>query len=989
MASQSFRVNAHTIYLKLLLLASLIAAFTAGMSYLLISFKIENTHRELRHGRFDLISQDIDRIVEQSLTLGLDFRQIPTLPAALKSRLDADGALRGIDVLDKDGIVLYSTDTQRLRQSAIAEWLAAMNAASSAIASPKAGPAVWRVSAKDSTGESVAGTNILNSFGQQIGFVAVRYSAREGAQAIQEMQSKLRPTMIAVFVVMFFFLFSLMAPVMRRFERATLNVAQAIGRDASMDVLDASATPWHRGQGGHGWQGWIEPVQLRIASAAADMRAWQQHVASHDLMPLPPPLPTTAPHNQAATANVLPGRRLALMAMVSIVAIVAISMGIVAWQAFSQADRALTYELVRKAEGVANTLTATFNHAAELGIPLDKMPGINEKLTELREQHPELYRISVIIAGERTYSSNTPPNKAVEATTLAETLVETAPIRLASGSTELIEVVVDPRFTQHLFNELSIDFLVILIVSVFITLELIYFLTGALIVSPLNMLTVSLSRLATLGLNGSIPARYGGAMRGVALALRERQAELIAQYQSCRNTLRAKIVLVKKSGNGDDRMVVVRQAEALRAIRHRYGLSTNINRTVILDAASALLRVRAPFFLVLMAEDLSRGFLPVFAGQMSVGSIDVPAELLVSLPIFLFMFAAAFTQPLIGAWFERLGRRRSFLLAAGLSVIAHFMTAHAATMAELLAWRSLAGACWAVAFLSSQGMVLDYTDRLTRAKGMASFVTVIMVSLTCGPAIGGLLADGLGQRATLVIASIVALFGFVIAWLTLPHATIRKAPALIDMNNASMTTSIFRNWRFMSLLLVAAFPAKLILAAYCYYLIPLYLTSMGSNAAMAGRVILIYSVLMVLLVPIAAEALTHLRRKNGRAPNSWLVGFGIALSGAGALSLFWPSAIPAAFLLIAILGVAQATSILPQGAMIGEVARREIAQRGEPALYGYYRLVERLGGAMGPVIAAGFLQIFSFTQTFMVIGAIVFCCGITFALINIKREAAS
>ena len=56
----------------------------------------------------------------------------------------------------------------------------------------------------------------------------------------------------------------------------------------------------------------------------------------------------------------------------------------------------------------------------------------------------------------------------------------------------------------------------------------------------------------------------------------------------------------------------------------------------------------------------------------------------------------------------------------------------------------------------------------------------------------------------------------------------------------------------MTLTGLAAMPAKIILTGVCFYLVPLYIVSIGNTRAMAGRLLMIYAVVMVLLVPLAA-----------------------------------------------------------------------------------------------------------------------------------------
>jgi predicted MFS family arabinose efflux permease len=673
----------------------------------------------------------------------------------------------------------------------------------------------------------------------------------------------------------------------------------------------------------------------------------------------------------------IPAARLARLGMCAILAVIAVAMAVISWFALAQANRALTYETLRNAESVARSLAATFDRAAELDIPLAEMPGVNEKLEEVRAQHPGLSRISVVVSGDAKFTARAPGVDGI-----AETMVESVPIQLAGGTSELLEVAVDPRFITQLFRELALDFVVILVVAGFITLELIYFLAGPIIVSPLRLIAECITRLSSGSLAGPVAANYPGAMRDVAFAIRRHQDALLADYRDARTTLRQQLAARRAQSKTDSdlKQALQQRVQQLRAIRDRFGLKIQSSREVVQDPASALGRMRAPFFLLLLAEDLSRSFLPIYAGSMDVGPLDLSPNLIVGLPIFLFMLIVAISQPVLGGWSERLGRRNAFLVGAAIAVAAHLLAAQASTLLGLLAWRAAAGVAWAIAFVAAQGIVLDHTDKVTRAKGLAGFVTVIMVSLACGPSVGGLLADGIGFRATFVIAAAMAALALVVAWRSLP-ADIARAPTIVLVNVADATARLhpLTNWRFVGLLLLAAVPAKLILVAYCYYLIPLYLTASGNSAAMAGRIIMIYSVVMVMLVPVAAGWIDRARQRAGVAPHAWFVAVGIALSGLGGLAMLVPNEIAGAALLVTILGFAQAISISPQAAMVPDLTRAEIARRGETAIYGYYRLVERVGSALGPIVAAAILQLASFRESFVVLGIIVFGCGATFA----------
>ncbi len=683
-----------------------------------------------------------------------------------------------------------------------------------------------------------------------------------------------------------------------------------------------------------------------------------------------------------------PARKLALAGMGIVLITITAAMAVIAWFAFGLTDRVLTYETMRKAESVARSLAGTFDRAAELGIPLEKMPGVSEKLTETRQQHAELSRITVVVAGKPLYTT-----RADDSEVLEEVLVERVPIASAAGTSELLEVAVDPRFVTRLFSELLLDFLVILVVAGFVTLELIYFLAGPIVVSPLNTLVTSLSNIANGRVASAIPANFAGGLKALAYATRETQSQVLAQYVDCRKLLRTALRERRARGStSPDSSQPIRAAVVgLSTLRDRYQLHVAASREEVLDPKAALGSMRAPFFLLLLAEDLSRGFLPLFAGTMSVGPVAIPAHWVVGLPIFLFMLIVALSQPVLGGWSDRLGRRKAFLVGAAIGAVAHLLAAQADTLFGLLLWRAGAGVAWAIAFVAAQGIVLDYTNGETRTKGLATFVSVIMVSMICGPSVGGLLADGLGYRATFVVASALAALAALIAWRSLPKSAHSRRPVVIaevPVATKSMHLNPLANPRFAGLLLLAAVPAKLLLVAYCFYLIPLFLSSTGSSAAMAGRIIMIYSVMMVLFVPVVATQIDRLRTRHGAVPHAAFVAAGLILSGIAGLAMALPYDLAAAVLVVSLLGIAQAISISPQAAMVPDLTRVEIARFGESTVYGYYRLVERIGNALGPLAAAALLPFLGFKNTFIVLGLVVFTCGIVFAWLYIPRRSA-
>jgi sugar phosphate permease len=98
-----------------------------------------------------------------------------------------------------------------------------------------------------------------------------------------------------------------------------------------------------------------------------------------------------------------------------------------------------------------------------------------------------------------------------------------------------------------------------------------------------------------------------------------------------------------------------------------------------------------------------------------------------------------------------------------------------------------------------------------------------------------------------------------------------------------------------------------------------------------------------------------------------------------------PVGLAGAAALVLLLGIAQAASIAPQAAMVGDIHAGRSGRLGESAIYGVYRLVERLGNAMGPLIAAFLVQAAGFGGAFATIGIAVLVCGVVFYVIFGRR----
>jgi MFS family permease len=86
------------------------------------------------------------------------------------------------------------------------------------------------------------------------------------------------------------------------------------------------------------------------------------------------------------------------------------------------------------------------------------------------------------------------------------------------------------------------------------------------------------------------------------------------------------------------------------------------------------------------------------------------------------------------------------------------------------------------------------------------------------------------------------------------------------------------------------------------------------------------------------------------------------------------------FVVVIFLGLGQAVSIASQGALVEDLCGPEIAKYGRDTVYGVYRLLERMGNAVGPLLASVLVIYFNYQGAFVAISALVLVCGVLFAI---------
>lgn len=676
--------------------------------------------------------------------------------------------------------------------------------------------------------------------------------------------------------------------------------------------------------------------------------------------------------------------------------VIMLALGASAYFSHHVFERTLAPEMAGKVAAGGASTRAVLLRAIEHSVAFTAIYGIEQTFDELKATIPDVaYAAVTDAAGQVIYERfNAPPGAAqyfrrpdvlarldspqhlAPTVRLGDQYLVSLPIVTAQQQRMgMLHIGVSVDFINRITTDMVFDVVVVLIVAMFFTLELLHFLAGDKIDKALRSLGESFERGAMGDFSTARVADGQGAFSAAVRALEAVRARVSKGYE-----MLVREVDEARRQPAHERPAAldgVRAGMLALAEKYRFGSA----RDPLERSDDSLSKVRAPLFAFILAEELTRPFLPGYVKDLLVPIPGLTPELVVGLPIVLFMLIVALGQPWMGAFAERVGNRRAMTTGALVAAGGFLASAMAGSVLDLLLWRALCALGYGMVFVAAQAHVLEHSDSRGRARSFAVFIGAIMVATVCGPSIGGILADNIGERLTLVVAALLALGSTLAIRLmpdTLPGAAQiagAKLPRLREF------ASLLFNRRFMTVTGLAAMPAKILLTGMCFYLVPLFLLSIDSTQAVAGRVLMTYGVVMVLVSPLAASMATTRRRME------WLVAAGLLVSGTGGLMLLGGAHVLWVFAAVLLVGLGQALSMAAQSALVREHCEHEVATLGEPAVYAVYRLLERLGNAFGPIIAALLVVAVGYRSSFVVTGAAVVTCGLIFLLSTVITQA--
>jgi predicted MFS family arabinose efflux permease len=639
--------------------------------------------------------------------------------------------------------------------------------------------------------------------------------------------------------------------------------------------------------------------------------------------------------------------------------------------------------LVDKARAVAVSVQQDIEYAISIGIPFDKIRGLDKHIESLIKEHPEVRAMQVVSGPEMSafndmVKGDTENNyKAVDyrvANLIVTAAAGFSTILSSDGSDdEMISVevvndgivfahvvpVIDENYLNGKMTSVFFDTLVILIAVSLVALEIVVVLSASQLSEPFRVAELALNRRAA----GDLRQYQSGMGNG-------RLANFIRTLNTYNATLRDKLKFAL------DSVKDVGRREKLSELSER-------SKLFVTDARqqASIMDARIPLFVFCFAEELQKSFLPLFVAEFYSENDLFSRDIMMGLPISAFMFVIAVFTPFAGKLVDKFGNKPLFLAGLVPAIGGYLMCYLAQSGNDILLGRSMTAIGYAVITISCQSYIASVVVVENRARGMAVFVGVLMSATMCGTAIGAILADWLGFKAVFLFAIGFALVAALLGWgmlsTDLPEPELKKTP--VNLSKSPIAT-LLRNSQFVLIVLFCAIPAKVILTGFLYLFVPIYLASLEATQSEIGRVMMLYSLIIIPLSPFASGFADRLGK------NLWMVIIATIASGIVLLGLYQNASVAMVLGVVAALGGVHAFLKAPLIVAAMEAAEKspDITRTGALSLL---RTSERIGSVIGPVVVAGMLVVLDFGEVAAILGITVAILGLIMAALSFNQKS--
>ncbi|MEE9117224.1 MAG: MFS transporter [Calditrichia bacterium] len=931
-------------------------------------FKFQTILTNLIANRLSATSPTIYESIEGAIDLGLGLGEIQNTERVILWVQQNNPGILSIDIFNIKGKILYSTEKQRVEQAVAPHILEILKTSADH---------TFQMELDDNF---LSAFKLLNNYNQRIGGGLIFYSKDDyNSQVINFKKSLLLKS--AIIFIAFSILSSIgimvtfrgLKKYLKRIEASHDEIRNSEATGHNICFIDTNDLP----------EGASENALIRMDAFDDRLCIIERNIANAyealDTLEMPEPdhsfdknkTKNDVSYDQQSELASKMARPLILTMMGTLF----LSSIIFAYISFIEFSRFLEPELKKKAQLIALNIDQDLTRAVEVGIPFEELVGVDEYLDSIATEFDEVTYLEVYNPrGKTLFQSGQTKTKAFNLKVPKQlpdidsrlnaiqdrlkSIIYSYPIEIDDKNSGYINVGIDENFVKRQLDSIVYDNIVIFIIAVLVAFQIMTALFLFYVTGPIERLNMLINLQVRGNFSKYIKTRAGDSVGKVARYLSQLVEQLNTHFKDRCDQLKA------LSG------------ETLHRIDHigkRYGLSQTEFPSALIRASVSDIRI--PLFIFAFAEELQKSFLPLFVRQLYEPIPWLNESVVISLPIVVWLAIVGLAAPFSGQWTKRFGSRNIFLFGLIPSVLGFLGCSMAETILQFILWRGATALGYAMITIACQDYLLGENVAGSRNVNIAIFVGIVITATMCGTAIGGILAARIGYQATFLIAAGLMIFAGFAGYQMLSQ----DAGTVIEIEERKIgglrgVRMLFKNHRFLVFLFCIAIPTNILMAAYLWYLVPLYLFDLGATTAEIGRTMMTY---YLLIIAIGETASKKVKTMNGL---TMLVGLGSLLSGIGLIAFYrWYNLWAVVFSVI-FLGLSHALIKAPQIVLSLEVCKAEVHKAGHNIVLGSLRLLERFGSIIGLIIGAVMIDYYGYQNTTGIAGISVCAVSLVFII---------
>ncbi|OZI57172.1 MFS transporter [Bordetella genomosp. 1] len=418
------------------------------------------------------------------------------------------------------------------------------------------------------------------------------------------------------------------------------------------------------------------------------------------------------------------------------------------------------------------------------------------------------------------------------------------------------------------------------------------------------------------------------------------------------------------------------------------------------DGSSDIGRIARPvMFGFLFAWALPLGFLPLYARSLPTGGLELPANLLLALPISVEMGCGLLTALLAGGLTDKRGWQTPVLAGLAVSCLGMIVCAFVPNLPLFAAARGLVGLGYGLTWMGLQGFIVTRSPAQYRGRNMTGVIAGLFAGHLSGAAVGAMLMEQMGFRAVFGVGAVMLvlpLVGVLVlmrpymgrAGMVAPAANATPAPAPRAVAAAGgrlrATLQLLFTRDFGMLLVGSVIPFSIAQVGLLSFALPLYLEAEGVAASSIGRVLMIYGLCVIYVGPLMGRLVDRSSIKK-----TWIV-LGGAIGSIGMLGLYFNSGLAAAAVAVLLLALASCFAGASQSPYM--LALPDVQRYGAAGATSVMRAADKLGQMAGPLVvgamfgAAGMGAGLAITGVIYLVATTLF---LLFAPSRAREEAAA